>query len=886
MEVAMRRVLSFLAVVVLTVVAAAPLRAETPPTPDAFFGFTPGSDRNLFDYEQLLAYLDKLAAASPRLELREVGRSPLDRPMAVLFMSSPDNIARLDQLRELNRTLALDPEIPDARRDELIRDGKVFVMETLSMHSTEVAPTQSLPLFAYEIATTQDPAVLAQLDGVVLMVVPNHNPDGMDMVVEHYRKYRGTKYEGSSLPRVYHRYVGHDNNRDFVSLTQADTRVISRLFSTEWYPQVLVEKHQMGSTGPRYFVPVNHDPIAENIDEGLWNWMAVFGADLQRDMTADGHQGVASHWLFDNYWPGSTETSLWKGVISFLTEAASCKVATPVYVEPTELQVRGKGLAEYKKSVNMPDPWPGGWWHLGDIVAYELSSMRSVLATAAANRAAILRFRNDLCRKEVAKGRTEPPFAYVLPAHQRDRGALPALVALLEQHGVTVDRLTRDVVVDGRALSAGDVVVPLAQPYRAFVKEVMERQVYPVRHYTPGGEIIKPYDVTSWSLPLHWDLDCFSVDVRSADLESDLEPVTSATLRGPAPTLPDGPYWGLAYPSSDNASFAAAFAAFKAGISVVRTQSEVGTPAGTLPAGSFLLRADEKTAAHLGEVVHAVSVPPLVLTEAPDVATRAVRAPRIALVETWTHDMNAGWTRYVLDTYGVGYTVVHPADIASLDLAKTFDVVVFPGSGSDLLVKGERKRGDRYFPSDLPPEFRKGMGDKGLVNLGAFVEGGGVVVAWGQSVGLFTDGLKVKVDDSTTDTERLPVADATDAAKKAGLYVPGSLLEVRVADENPLTWGLPDRFGVFSRGEPVLRTSIPVLDADRRVVLVYPENHVLLSGYIEGESAIEDTPAMVWVRKGKGQLALAAFAPQFRASTPGAFPLLFNALLLPPPQLP
>jgi len=137
------------------------------------------------------------------------------------------------------------------------------------------------------------------------------------------------------MPQVYHKYVGHDNNRDFVTLTQEDTRVIAALYSTEWYPQVMVEKHQMGSTGPRYYVPPNHDPIAQNVDEGLWTWSAVFGSNLSRDMAADGLQGVASHWTFDDYWPGSTETSIYKGVISFLTEAASCRRATPVFVEPT-----------------------------------------------------------------------------------------------------------------------------------------------------------------------------------------------------------------------------------------------------------------------------------------------------------------------------------------------------------------------------------------------------------------------------------------------------------------------------------------------------------------------------------------------------------------------
>ncbi|MBD3873528.1 MAG: hypothetical protein IFK91_11525, partial [Acidobacteria bacterium] len=451
------------------------------PTPESVLGFVPGTDRELMDYEQLVGYMQKLAAASSSVELLEFGTTPLGRAMFVTFISSSENLERLDELREINHRLALDPAIPAEELAGLVEDGRVFVMETLSMHSGEVAPSQTLPIFAYRMATTEDPEIVTQLDNVVLMMVLCHNPDGMDMVVEHYRENLGTKYEGTSLPRVYHKYVGHDNNRDFVALTQEDTRAIAALYSTEWYPQVMVEKHQMGSTGPRYFVPPNHDPIAQNVDEGLWNWSAVFGSNLTRDMTADGLRGVASHWLFDDYWPGSTETSLWKNMISFLTEAASCKLATPVRVEPTELRVRGKGLAEYKKGVNMPDPWPGGRWSLADIVSYELSSMSSILATASRHRGEILEFRNALCRKEVEKGRSEAPYYFVLPGDQRDLGELAALVSLLQRHGVEVDRLTADTVVGELHLAAGDVVVPLSQPYRAFVKEVMETQEYPER---------------------------------------------------------------------------------------------------------------------------------------------------------------------------------------------------------------------------------------------------------------------------------------------------------------------------------------------------------------------------------------------------------------------
>ena len=192
--------------------------------------------------------------------------------MYIAFISSADNIDNLDNLKDINKRLALDTNIPDLEKEELIAEGKVFVLGTLSMHSTEVGPSQSAPLIAYDMATTSDPSKLQWLDDVVYMMVPCHNPDGMDMVINHYHKYLGTKYEGSSMPRVYHKYVGHDNNRDFVTLSQEDTKAIARIYNLEWYPQVMIEKHQMGSTGTRYFVPPMHDPIAVNVDAGIWNW--------------------------------------------------------------------------------------------------------------------------------------------------------------------------------------------------------------------------------------------------------------------------------------------------------------------------------------------------------------------------------------------------------------------------------------------------------------------------------------------------------------------------------------------------------------------------------------------------------------------------------------
>jgi hypothetical protein len=850
-------------------VAAAPV---TIPSPRDSFGFEPGDDRQLLDYEQLVDYLKALDRASDRVELREVGKSPEGRPMYVAFVSAPENLARLDALKEINRRLALEPALAPAERARLVTDGRVFVLATLSMHASEVGPSQALPALAYELATTTDALTLQRLQSVVLMIVPCHNPDGMDMVVKYYRQQKGTPYEGADFPGVWHKYVGHDNNRDFVNLTQDDTRVINRLFSTEWFPQVMVEKHQMGGSGPRYFVPPNHDPIAENVEEPLWSWTATFGTAMARDMSADGHAGLVTHWEFDDYWPGSTETSVWKGVISLLTEAASARVATPVYVEPTELSVGGKGLAEYKKGVNMLEPWPGGWWRLSDIVSYELSSMHSLLKTAALHHDELLTLRNELTRRAVEAGRTTPPYFYVLPRRQHDASALAEATRLLVEHGLTLAQLDAPAIVEGRVLEAGDVVVPLSQPFRALVKELLEPQRYPERHYTPGGELIEPYDITSWSLPAHFGLEALAITTHVPALEEHLRPLAPL---GPE-VRPKVASFGLAFPAHENDSYRAAFVAFEQGLAVSRLLEPTKVGDVELEAGSFVVSGK---AERLDAIAGLTTVAPVPLSGPPVAKSVALRKPRIALVETWYHDIDAGWARYLLDQYHVPFTVLRPGDFAATDLGR-FDVVLFPGNDKDLLEKGRYKEEGPYRMADLPPQYRKGLGAKGVERLVGFLDKGGVVVAWGDSVGLLAS-LKVKGGEGDDEPVRLPFRELTEERQKKGLNVPGSWLRTRVVTGHPLTFGLPAASGGFSYGT-VLQTSRPRLDTDRRVVAVYPEKGVLASGYLAHEELIGNTPAAVWMRKGKGQVALYAFSPVGRGSTPATYKLLFNALLLTP----
>jgi len=843
------------------------------PEPSTVFGFTPGDDGKLIDYSQLVDYLHQAANASPRVEVRQVGETTLGRPMVLALVSSPENLARLDELRDINRRLALDPAIDDEERADLIARGRVFLLATPSMHSTEVAPAQTIPLVVHRLASADDPTTLGWLDNVVVMVLACLNPDGMDMVVDHYRANVGTPYEGSSMPGLYHHFVGHDNNRDFVVLTQSESRALNRLIASDWFPQVHVDKHQMGRTGPRYFVPEYHDPIAENIDARLWVWSDVFGSAMAAEMTDDGLTGVASHWVFDEYWPGASTTGHWKNVISLLTEAASCRVATPVFVEPNERRVRGKGLAEYKKSVNMPAPWPGGWWRLGDIVRYELASWRGLLETASQQRAEILKLRNDLCRSEVEAGRSRPPFYYVLPQGQHDVSELDHMVRLLDEHGVDLFSLTDPVTIDGRTYAAGDVVVPLAQPYRAFIKEVMERQHYPVRHYEPGGQAIRPYDITSWSLPLHFGVEAVEIETRSDPLEHSLERLELPASTPPTPAVVGD--WGSVLDPRDNAAYEAAFRALGSGAKVFRAVEPVTVGDIVFDTGAFVIRDSEPEVLGVAGRARVVAV-----DERPAEQLTELDAPRIALIETWFHDMDAGWTRYLFESYGIDYTLLRPGDVAAADLVDDFDVVVVPDADPGVLMKGAYEERNEYRVADYRPEFREGIGDEGRTRLDRFLEAGGRIVAWGRSTELFLGPVTFGEGDDAIELE-VPVTDDAEALDERGLFVPGSLLSVDLRGDHPLTWGMPSTTRVFSRGRPVFDTRVPQLIADRRVVGVYPERNILASGYAEHPELLAERPAMVWVRLGRGQLVLYGFQPQFRASTPATYKLLFNALLLP-----
>jgi len=460
------------------------------PTPSEFLKMNVGADRVLADYRQIVSYLRALGAASPRLSMETLGKTTLGEEMVMAIISSEQNIRNLPRLREIAARLADPRGLSDDEANRLIAEGKTIVIVTCNIHSTEIASSQMAMEWAHDLVTANDPETKRRLDNVVLLLVPSLNPDGQIMVTDWYRKYLGTKYEGGDLPWIYHHYTGHDNNRDWYMLTQIETKNMTHAIYHEWFPQIFVDEHQMGWAGPRMFIPPFADPVDPDVNPLIWREVNLIGSNMAFRLEQKHKSGLIYGYSFDAYWLGGTRnTGWWKNITGLLLETASARVATPIYVEPAELHGGAKGLIDYKATINHPNPWKGGTWRMRDIMDYERIASDALLETAADRRVDFLR--DVLTRAREAIADATPREAWRVPKQQRDWPTAQQMTAILLEHGVEI-----------RQAPNGDYWIPMAQPYSRFVTEMLTPQRYPEVRLQAGKEILRPYDIATWTLPL------------------------------------------------------------------------------------------------------------------------------------------------------------------------------------------------------------------------------------------------------------------------------------------------------------------------------------------------------------------------------------------------
>jgi hypothetical protein len=809
-------------------------------TPSEFLGMTVGADRTVADYRQILAYFKALDAASPRVELEMLGKTTLGEELFLAAISSEKNIANKQRLQEIARKIADPRGLSEADTDALVREGKLFLLITCNIHSTEIGASQMAMEWAHALAAAEDAETKRRLDDVVLLLLPSINPDGHVMETEWYRKNLGTRYEGGRMPWLYHHYVGHDNNRDWFMLTQKETQAVTRAVYQEWFPQVWLDEHQMGQTGPRIFVPPYAEPVDPDIHPLVWRDVNLIGANMAFRLEQQKKSGVIYGYVFDAYWPGGTKnTAWWKNVSGLLTEVASVRFATPVRIEPSELSGGGKGLVEYGTQTNFPNPWPGGTWRLRDIMDYERIVSDAILETCAERRVDLLG--NALTRARDAIATFDATDAFRIPGDQRDVPGAARLAGLLAEHGVEL-----------RAAANGDVYVPLAQPYGRFVKELLTAQRYPETKLVPGKDIVRPYDVAAWTLPL----------MMGVSVEQTTLPAGLASWKAATPSLPgDGAAFAIAPGSPENARLVNA--GLRGGSArIARAATSVGGrdwPAGTV----FLDAAAAKAAAAKGVAGQAWSV----VGSLPATA-EPLRAPRVGVYKPWLASMDEGWTRFVLEQYGFEPKTLDNKAVRAGSLNAAYDAIVLPDVTKEVITSGKPRRDEgamRYFP-EPPAEYAGGLEKEGAAALKDFVEKGGTLVA-------LSSATEYVIDELT-----LPVRNAL--ARNSDFAIAGSLLRAEVRGDHPVSYGLPREVAVFQDEALAFDTVLPGPEMERRVLASYPAAYadVLLSGWIRGPEAIARKAAAVALSYGKGKVVLLGFRPQHRAQTPGTFPFLFGAL--------
>lgn len=181
--------------------------------PDQFFGFQLGADGELARWDKIVEYFELIEAESDRIQVIDLGPSTEGHPYLLVIISSPENMANLDRLREVNVKIQ-NPRTPEAEVKELIEEGVAVVSQSFGLHATEVAGAQTPSELAYDLLSRDDAETMRILDNTILLMFPCFNPDGQIMVTDWYYQNKGTEFEGVGLPWLYHKYVGHDNNRD------------------------------------------------------------------------------------------------------------------------------------------------------------------------------------------------------------------------------------------------------------------------------------------------------------------------------------------------------------------------------------------------------------------------------------------------------------------------------------------------------------------------------------------------------------------------------------------------------------------------------------------------------------------------------------------------
>lgn len=874
--------------------------AQSIPSPKSHFGFSIGDNYQLATFSQTEAYLKKVAAVSPRMKLQSIGKTEEGRNQYMAIVSDPVNIKNLAKYKAISQKMARAEGLSESEASQLAKEGKAVVWIDGGLHATETVGIHQWIETMYQFLTRNDEETQRILKNTIILFV-HANPDGQELVSSWYMRNADTlKRSYANLPRLYQKYIGHDNNRDFYMMNMSESKNMSRQQYIEWMPQFLYNHHQTGPMGTVVAGPPYRDPFNYVYDPLLVTGIDAIGAAMSSRLNAEGKPGYTMKGgsAYSTWWNGGLRTTAYyHNIIGVLTEIIGSPTPMKIPLVPQRL-IPNSGL---------PFPITPQKWLFRNSIDYSISMNYAMLNHAARYKDEVLMNIYKMGRKSIENGskdywtlspkkveliqelyRTDIknpearkdtlPLAYYAKIYQnlslRDSRAYViladqstsavAFINILIQSGIRIEKATTAFEIAGKKYPAGSYVVKTNQAFRPHVLDMFEPQDHPNDFLYPGGPPVRPYDSAGWT-PAYTMGVKFDRILEAVDMP--LETLPYGVLEKAVGGFPAGNFAYYGFSTQDNASFSLVNEALNAGLELTKNKDH------------FVIKSSDAAKKLLaeGSLKYGIKVQGLSASS----ATILVKTRRIALWDTYGGSMSAGWVRWILEQHQFTFSLLYAKEIDLGNLKSKYDVIVFMG-GAIPGLKGQTVSRDDSFErelkeADIPTEYHAQMGkitEKSIPSLKAFLEAGGDIVTIGSSANLaYHLGLPVRnalVEMVAGKERNLP-------GEK--FYIPGSVMQVAVDPDTRPNWGMSTKADVYFGMSPVFKLQ-PDAIAQQVVkpLAWYASDKTLRSGWAFGQAYLQDGVAAFEAKVGAGKLFVYGPEITFRGQTHSTFKLLFNQL--------
>jgi hypothetical protein len=895
------------------------LYAQKIPTPKEHFGFAIGDDYQLATYSQTEAYFKKLAASSDRVKLVEIGKTEEGRSQYMLIVTSPENHKNLDRYQKISQQLAHAEGLTEEQAKKLAAEGKAVVWIDGGLHATETVGAHQLIETAYTLASRTDAETNAILDNVIVLLT-HANPDGQELVSNWYMRESDPKKRSiSQLPRLYQKYVGHDNNRDFYMMNMKETQNMGRQLFVDWIPQIMYNHHQTGPAGSVVAGAPYRDPFNYVFDPLVMTSIDALGAAMVNRLNAEGKPGYTQRngAVFSTWYNGGLRTTTYfHNMIGLLTEIIGSPTPSEVPLVTSRLLPDG----------NTPNPVTPRTWHFRQSIDYSISLNYAVLGYARRYRDELLFNIYQMGKNSIDRGsrdhwslspskiaaieaaaqkdsKTESgnrsagggrgaspsvkhydsvmknpelrdPRGYIIPAGQTDFATAVRFVNALIYTGIQVHKSSESFSVNGKQYPAGSYIIKTAQAFRPHILDMFEPQDHPNDFRYPGGPPVPPYDAAGWTLAYQMGID---FDRLLEDFNGPFQTVPYGELQQAPGTMAGSGSAGYVLHAGNNFSFLAINDLLKKGVEVYRAPAGIPGTTFANSAGSFFVPAKGNAKSILENSVKEFGVQVTAISKRP-AGLQKVTPARIAIWDTYGGSMPSGWIRWMMEQYHFDADIIFAPDIDAGNLRSKYDVIVFVGGA----IPGVGQQGGRGAsatpPANIPEEYRKQYGritaEESIPELKKFLDAGGNIVAIGSSTNLAYH-LNLPVRNSLFELrngqeQRLP---------NDKYYIPGSVLRASFDSTDAAAWGMRSEADIYFSNSPVFQLAPDAIARNEvKPITWFSTSTPLRSGWAWGQEYLLNGVTSFWAKVGKGKLY--AFGPEitFRAQPHGSFRLLFNQL--------